>query len=44
MIRKNDWVAYMDGLDKDTCDKIIRLAEEKLEPAGEETYNKHIDN
>ncbi len=44
MMRKNAWVAYMDGLDKDTCDKIIRLAEEKLEPAGEETYNKHIEN
>ena len=44
MIRKNDWVAYMEGLDKDTCDKIIRLAEEKLEPVGEETYDRHIEN
>lgn len=44
MIRKNDWVAYMNGLDKDTCDKIMRLAEEKLEPVGEETYDRHIEN
>ena len=46
MIRKNDWVCYEDGLDKETSDKIINLAENKLSKISdeEETYDGHIEN
>ena len=44
MIRKYEWVAFNDGLDKDACDKIIRLAEDKLAPADEETHDRPLEN
>jgi len=46
MMRKNDWVTFIDGLDKETCDKIINLAEDKLVKVSdeEETIDRHIEN
>ena len=44
MIRKNDWIAYMKGLDKKTCDDIIKLAKEKLKKSDEEIHDRHIEN
>jgi PKHD-type hydroxylase len=44
MFRKNDWICFEDGLDKDACDKIISMAEEKLKPADEEIYDRHIES
>tara|TARA_B100000959_G_scaffold272335_1_gene321520 strand:- start:398 stop:1048 length:651 start_codon:yes stop_codon:yes gene_type:complete len=30
MIRQNNWVCFKDGLDKETCEKILNYAENKL--------------
>ena len=46
MIRKNDWVCFKDELAKETCDKIIKLAEDKLTKVSdeEEIWDRHIEN
>jgi len=46
MFRKNDWICFKDGLDKNTCDKIIKIAEDKLSKISdeEETIDRHIEN
>jgi PKHD-type hydroxylase len=46
MIRVNDWIGFKDALDKDTCDKIIKIAEDKLVKVSdeEETIDRHIEN
>ena len=46
MIRKYEWVCFEDGLDEDACDKIIRLAEDKLEKVSdeEETHDRPLEN
>jgi PKHD-type hydroxylase len=46
MMRTYDWTSFKDGLDKQTCDKIIKLAEEKLPKISdeEETLDRHIEN
>jgi len=46
MIRSNDWVCFQDGVDKETCDKMINLAENKLPKISDEaeTYDRHIEN
>mgnify|MGYP001262850047 FL=1 len=46
MIRSNDWVSFKDGLDKETCEKILNLAEDKLPKITDEgeQFNRHIEN
>ena len=46
MIRSVDWVCFKEGVDKETCEKMINLAESKLPKISdkEETYDRHIEN
>ena len=46
MIRTTDWVNFSNGLSKDSCDKIIKLLEDKLIKVSPEdkTNERHIEN
>ena len=46
MIRRVDWGCFKEGVEKETCEKMINLAESKLPKISdkEETYDRHIEN